>query len=427
MQKRKGGAVKRKSIRFAINELVILPLVCLGFIMLVVSMPVIYGAIVSETEEGLKNLSHVLLEKCNVAEEGDYSLENGVLCKGGIPLGEDGYIVDSVKEISGIDATIFWGDTRMLTTVRMENGERAVGTKASEEVADKVLGNGEDYFSARVLVNDAYYYGYYTPIKNNDGTIVGMVFVGKSRERVVNTISHVVLRVLIAAAVVMAAALIISLRYAGKMVGSLSKIREFLGNVSQGRLECEIDGKLTGRPDEIGEMARSAQTLQKSILKLIGTDPLTGLYNRRNGTETLELAMHKYHDSGKKYLVVIGDIDDFKHLNDTYGHPAGDQVLRELSEIFQTCMQGKGVAARWGGEEFLFIYSEEEGALHALENMMEKIRGVQICYREQKIQVTMTFGAAACEDGDTTESLIKRADDRLYYGKANGKNQIVCE
>lgn len=427
MQKRKGGAVKKKSIRFAINELVILPLLCLGFIMLAVSVPVIYGAIVSETEEGLKNLSHVLLEKCNAMEEGDYSLENSVLCKGGIPLGEDNYIVDSVKDISGIDATIFWGDARMLTTVRMENGERAVGTKASEEVTDKVLGNGEDYFSAHVLVNDAYYYGYYTPMKNSDGTIVGMVFVGKSRARVVDTIFHVVLRVLMAAAVVMAAALIISLRYAGKMVGSLSKIREFLGNVSQGRLECEIDGKLIGRPDEIGEMARSAQMLQKSILKLIGTDPLTGLYNRRNGTEALELAMHKYQESGKNYLVVIGDIDDFKRLNDTYGHPAGDQVLRELSEIFQTCMQGKGVAARWGGEEFLFIYSDREGALHALENMMEKIRGVQICYGEQKIQVTMTFGAAACEAGDTTESLIKRADDRLYFGKANGKNRIVCE
>lgn len=427
MQKRNGGAVKRKSIRFAINELVILPLVCLGVLMLIVSVPVIYGAIVSETEEGLRNLSHVLLEKCNAAEEGDYSLENGVLCKGGVPLGEDQYIVDSVKEISGIDATVFWGDTRMLTTVRMENGERAVGTKASREVTDKVLGNGEDYFSSRALVNDAYYYGYYTPIENSDGTIVGMVFVGKSRERVVNTIFHVVLRVLIAAAAVMAAALFLSLRYAGRMVGSLSKIREFLGNVSQGRLECEIDGKLIARPDEIGEMARSAQMLQKSILKLVGTDPLTGLYNRRNCTEALERAMHKYRESGKKYLVVIGDIDNFKRLNDTYGHPAGDQVLRELSQIFQTSMQGKGVAARWGGEEFLFLYDEEEGALQALDDMMQRIRGLQICYREQKIKVTMTFGAAVCGEADTTESLIRRADDRLYDGKANGKDRIVCE
>lgn len=419
--------MKRKSIRFAINKLAILPLVCLGLLMLAVSVPVIYGAIVSETEEGLKNLSHALLEKCNVVEEGDYGLENGVLCKGGVPLGEDNYIVDSVKAVSGIDATIFWKDTRMLTTIQMENGQRAIGTKASQEVVDKVLQNGEDYFSVRALVNDAYYYGYYTPIKNDDNTVVGMVFVGKNRERVVSTIFHVVSRVLIAAIVVMAASLGISLQYAGKMVDSLSKTKEFLGDVAQGRLECEIDEKLIQRPDEIGEMARSAQVLQKSIIKLVGTDPLTGLYNRRNCNEALKQAMCGYQDRGKKYLVVIGDIDNFKHLNDTYGHLAGDQVLRELSEVFMECMQEKGVAARWGGEEFLFIYNEEAGALHALENMMEKIRGMQICYGEQKIHVTMTFGAAVCENGDTVESLIKRADDRLYYGKANGKNRIVCE
>ena len=90
-------------------------------------------------------------------------------------------------------------------------------------------------------------------------------------------------------------------------------------------------------------------------------------------------------------------------------------------------MRKKGVAARWGGEEFLFIYNEEQGALQELEHMMEKIRDTQICYKEQEINVTMTFGAAVCEEGDTTDSLIKRADDRLYFGKANGKNQIVSE
>ena len=419
--------MKRKSIRFAINELAVLPLICLGLLILVVSIPVIYGAIGSETEEGLKNLSHALLEKCNVWENGDYSLENGVMCKGGVPLGEDYYIVDSVKDVSGIDATIFWGDTRMLTTVRTENGERVVGTKASEKVVHKVLEDGEDYFSESVLVNDVSYYGYYTPIRNSDDSIVGMVFVGKSRERVVNAIFHVVFRVLIVAMVVTAVTLLVSLQYAGWMINSLSKTREFLGNAAQGRLECQIDGELIERPDEIGDMARSAQALQKSMLKLIGTDPLTGLYNRRNCTEALNHAMREYCENGKTYMVVIGDIDNFKHLNDTYGHPAGDQVLRELSEIFRSYMRKKGVAARWGGEEFLFIYNEEQGALQELEHMMEKIRGTQICYKGQKINVTMTFGAAVCKEGDTTDSLIKRAEDRLYFGKANGKNQIVSE
>ena len=114
--------MNRKSIRFSMNILAVLPLICLGVIMLAVSIPVIHGAIVAETEEGLKNLSHALLEKCSVMEEGDYSLEDEILCNGGVPLGQDNRIVDSVKEVSGIDATIFLCDTRMLTTIQTETG-----------------------------------------------------------------------------------------------------------------------------------------------------------------------------------------------------------------------------------------------------------------------------------------------------------------
>lgn len=417
--------MKKKSIRFSLNQLVILPLICLGVIMLVVSIPVVYSAITAETEEGLMNLSYALLEKCNVMGEGDYSVENDMLYKGGIPFGEDSYVVDSVKEVSGIDATIFWGDTRMLTTIRMKDGERAVGTKASEKVVDRVLKGEKNYFSSHVKVDNTYYYGYYIPLKNSDDTTVGMVFVGKNRERVMDTIFHVILRVFLGVVVVMAAALGISLRYAGGMVESLRGTRAFLENVAQGNLECEIDDKILERQDEIGEMGRFARILQKSILSLVGTDPLTGLYNRRSCNEMLEKAVGEYHREGKEFSVVIGDIDGFKWFNDTYGHLAGDLVLKKLSEVMQGYMQGKGSVCRWGGEEFLIIY-RGENPLEEMEKLLEKIRNCQISYKEQIMQVTMTWGISRYRRDDTIESLLKRADERLYYGKANGKNQVVA-
>lgn len=416
--------MKKKSIRFSLNQLVILPLICLGVIMLAVSIPVVYSAITAETEEGLKNLSHALLEKCNVMGEGDYSVENDMLYKGGMPFGEDSYVVDSVKEVSGIDATIFWGDTRMLTTIRVEDGERAVGTKASEEVVDKVLKGGNEYFSSHVQVDNTYYYGYYIPLKNSDNTNVGMVFVGKNRERVMNTIFHVILRVFFVVVVVMAAALGISLRYAGGMVDSLKGTRTFLENVAQGDLECEIDDRILERRDEIGEMGRFARILQKSILSLIGTDPLTGLYNRRSCNEMLEKAIGEYKRDGKEFAVVIGDIDGFKWFNDTYGHLAGDQVLKKLSKVMKEYMQGKGSVFRWGGEEFLIIY-KGENPLDEMEELLEKVRSCQIAYKEQTMQVTMTWGISRYRRDDTIEGVIRRADERLYYGKANGKNQVV--
>lgn len=415
--------MKNKSIKAFMNQLVILPLLCLAVIMLVVFVPVIYGAIISETREGLKNLSHALLEKCNVMGEGDYHIDNNVLYKGEVPIGINNQLVDNVKEVSGIDATIFWNDTRMLTTVEREDGERAVGTKAAPEVVEKVIGDGKEYFFSNVRVNDIYYYGYYVPMKNDD-TIVGMVFVGKPRERVITTIFHVILLVVLIVVIIMIAALAIALRYVKGIEGSFSKTKEFLGKVASGNLECEIDTMLLGRRDELGEMGRSAQMMQKSILKLIGTDPLTELYNRRSCNEALEKAINECKQSGKRCSVVIGDIDDFKVLNDTYGHLTGDQVLKVLSDVFRNHMNGKGIAARWGGEEFLLLYGEEN-AVADVRELLEEIRAIQIPYKEHIIQFTMTFGISICSPCDTIETITKRADERLYYGKKNGKNQVV--
>lgn len=418
---------KKRSIRFALNQLVVLPLICLGLIILAVSVPVIYEAMKMETEDGLKNLSHALLEKCNVMGEGDYNIEHGILTKGGIPLGKDYRVVDSIKEVSGVDATIFWGDTRMLSTIRGDDGERVNGSRASAAVVDRVLEQGLEYFSSHVEINEVSYYGYYIPMRNSDDSIVGMVFVGKPSKLVTNTISYIILRVFLVVLAVVAVTLIIALKYADSLVYSLNRTREFLGSVAQGDLECEMDTSSLQRYDEIGEMGRFAVLLQKSIVKLIGTDPLTGLYNRRSGNETLDRILKEYEKKQQHFALAIGDIDNFKNLNDTYGHLAGDRVLKELSKIFMEHMKQKGIVARWGGEEFLFVYENMEcqAAQTAQEALLDIIRGTEIKYKGETIRVTMTFGISKCRTGDSVESILKRADDRLYMGKKRGKNQLV--
>ena len=85
---------------------------------------------------------------------------------------------------------------------------------------------------------------------------------------------------------------------------------------------------------------------------------------------------------------------------------------------------GKGSVFRWGGEEFLIIYKGENPS-EEMEELLEKVRSCKIDYKEQTMQVTMTWGISRYERDDTIEGVIKRADERLYYGKANGKNQVV--
>ena len=122
-------------------------------------------------------------------------------------------------------------------------------------------------------------------------------------------------------------------------------------------------------------------------------------------------------------------MDGLKTINDTYGHDAGDIVLKEIASIIKKKMKGQGFVARWGGEEFMlgFENKNKEKAKKVLDAIVTEIRNTTIDYNGTVIDVTMTFGLVAGNEAKTAEELFKIADNRLYIGKNNGRNQIVCE
>lgn len=422
-----GMKTRKGNIKSNLFLLAVTPLICLGTAALIIVSISIYTAMTTETEDGLKNLAYALHYICETDGEGDFNLVEGVLQKDGENFSSDYSIVDKIKSISDVDATIFFGDTRILTSVRNSDGSRAVGTHAAAEVIKAVLEGGEDYFSSRVMVNDVPYFGCYIPLHNSDGTIVGMVFVGKARKMVMDTILHTNLKIFILIAAVGAAAGGVSMLYARRIVYSLDKTKEFLGSIARGNVEVDMDPAILNRNDEIGEMGNFAVGLKTSIDELISTDPLTGLYNRRTCEVILPNVIREYEKYNTPSVVVIGDIDFFKKVNDTYGHPGGDAVLKELSLLFREHMERKGIVARWGGEEFMFIYERMnmERVRVYLEELLESVRNAKISYNNMLIPITMTFGAAACKEGVAMDMLIRQADENLYYGKKNGRNQIV--
>lgn len=155
------------------------------------------------------------------------------------------------------------------------------------------------------------------------------------------------------------------------------------------------------------------------------TDALTGLLNRRNMYDLLKT----YTTAGSTHFftIAMGDIDFFKHVNDTKGHDCGDAVLKTLSAFFQNYMEGKGTVCRWGGEEFFFLFPDTNGdkasAFIADLNMM--IASLPIIYKEEAFHVTMTFGVEEYDFSSSAEELIKRADDKLYLGKKQGRNKVI--
>jgi len=167
-------------------------------------------------------------------------------------------------------------------------------------------------------------------------------------------------------------------------------------------------------------------TTNEKLVYTSNHDLLTGLFNRRFFEHIME---RNKTENESKYTISIFDIDDFKKINDTYGHQAGDAVLKVVSDIIEECQSREYIPVRWGGEEFIIFMprTPENTAYDYLQALCEKIRNTVVEFGPHKIKVTVTVGMCTGSVLSDYEIAIRIADDRLYKGKKNGKNQVVRE
>jgi diguanylate cyclase (GGDEF)-like protein len=167
---------------------------------------------------------------------------------------------------------------------------------------------------------------------------------------------------------------------------------------------------------------------QNSMLEAVSSkDPLTGLLNRRSMNKHLNAAFELAKTKGKLFTVIIADIDDFKKVNDTYGHNVGDDVLINVSNIITSNIPPDAHVCRWGGEEILILIPNTiETAIPVAEKIRESISESITRAEETAIHITMTFGIAEYIPGFSMTKLISMADDNLYKGKKDGKNRVVA-
>jgi diguanylate cyclase (GGDEF)-like protein len=158
------------------------------------------------------------------------------------------------------------------------------------------------------------------------------------------------------------------------------------------------------------------------------TDPLTGLSNRRDVNEKIEAELVRFERNKNPFSLILGDIDHFKKINDTFGHDAGDYVLVQVAQLMTQSIRRQDVVARWGGEEFLIFLPETNiaGGLKLAEDIRQKIEVEEFCFDQKNIAVTMSFGVCISEAKLPSKSLVKKADDCLYKAKETGRNKIVC-
>lgn len=425
--KLKGSGFSRALLKMNMPPLILLTLVITAFstVRLAHSMNV-------ETQTGLVNLCHAIATLYDTVYEGSYHAVDRdgsvYMMKGEHLLNGDFSIIDSIKEKTGVDVTIFYQDTRIITTIQSDEGVRAVGTKVDDTVIEDVLKGGQPHFYSGVMVEGVRYFSYYEPLYASDGTCIGMIFLGKPSKEVESMVYGSIRPIIIFCIITMLIVCLITVRFSNKLVAAIRRTESFLETVAEGELHTKIDADILRRKDELGEMGRYLIKMQKSLQNLVERDILTGLYNRRSGEKLLRRTYESCQRDGIPFCVVIGDIDYFKRVNDTYGHECGDITLVKTADTIRKHMQKRGLAARWGGEEILLIYNNMRlnAAVSCVKELMEDIRSQQIEYGDATFNITMTFGVAEGND-DKIEHIIRNADTKLYEGKNNGRNCVVYE
>lgn len=157
------------------------------------------------------------------------------------------------------------------------------------------------------------------------------------------------------------------------------------------------------------------------------TDFLTSLFNRRYFESRLNEIVHSAQRQLTPAALIIIDIDYFKHVNDNYGHDAGDKVLKQIADIIKESVRVSDIASRFGGEEFCILlpHTDANGAMIFANRMRESIEGSTIHWRKQIIQVTASFGVHEIDVEESPETALRKADSALYISKNAGRNRVT--
>ncbi|XLZ69960.1 diguanylate cyclase [Massilia sp. SR12] len=189
-----------------------------------------------------------------------------------------------------------------------------------------------------------------------------------------------------------------------------------------------IDRAWVERLSEQIAMSLSNVQLRLSLRRQSVVDPLTELYNRRYMDETLKREFARAARNGKPVAVVMVDLDHFKHVNDDFGHEAGDGLLREVGRILRESVRKCDIACRYGGEEMVLVMPEcdLESAMRRASGVREAIEALVFSYQGRVVPATASFGVATTMEveGATPETLIACADKALYQAKRTGRNRV---
>lgn len=217
--------------------------------------------------EKLTSIAVSVTESYDCMMDGDYSLKDGKVYKGDIALTED--LLDRINQEDGVHMTVFYGDTRYLTTIKDSDGNRIIGTKASDEVIDSVLKNGKAYTTENVDIQGVKYFATYEPLKNGD-EVVGILFIGLEQSKIYGAIKTLVIRLVVVGSILVVLLLVISSVENLLIVKTVKSVAKDLDTLTNGNLDIDCRAMKVNEKDELGALAFNANKLSAKLKEILG-------------------------------------------------------------------------------------------------------------------------------------------------------------
>lgn len=317
------------------------PVVLLGLLSIFFMLTTVRSSMMEEIEEGLKGTAAATLAAYD-QNTGDYmESSNGDIWKGSYNISRSESLVDRIRDNTGMDVTFFYGDRRIMTSAVDSNGDRILNSPAGDRIVEKVLQNGEEYFSSAVSLEGVMNYGYFMPVYQNgsDDEIIGMVFVGTDKENKDAVVNGIIFGIGAAVCVAMILCIGVGLKLATSISHNIKKSISIMGKVAEGDLTVWVDDKMLKRKDEIGDLSRVTVKLKdtlKGILKGISENSASLLEASRalgNAADTTNGTMNEVQNAVSQ--VVANSTEQSKNSESTSENMRimGEHITETSTEV----------------------------------------------------------------------------------------------
>ena len=418
---------RRKKLHIQIALITVIPIIIMGVLFVFIGMYSLHKNAVYEMFNCLKG-NCILIADHFSSFKGGFHMDNGELYCGDKPMGEEYYYLENIKKAYGSEISIFFGNNRVMTTLTDETGDPLLGTMLADSRIVSNVFRGNIYSTEKNTIRGERYLCVYVPLYNKVQVVgmVGSAISLKSFYRANLDMNIVIVLLTLLTAVV---TFIMIGVLSKKIVRRLTKISDYMEElVTYQTADQDMDDSVFRRNDEIAELGEHSLRAGQSIKMLMGTDPLTTLYNRRAARQRLKEMWEVSHKDFTVFTIVIGDLDHFKKINDEYGHDMGDTVLAGISAILKKhAVDNGGFASRWGGEEFLLGFDlARDETCDIIKELSKDIKRQAFFTKNHKaVHMSMTFGVASFTGQENIDAVINQADENLYKGKNQGRDCIV--